>query len=85
MHPMNWVFGLNRASNELLRRFQSKPHYMSYYRSLLDRHLATADMAIHLGAGSRAASTLTSADLSRVTVYAVDPTEKNLAPEVAHR
>lgn len=69
----------NQASNQFFWQHTRRPPYMQYYRDQLDRVLCDARTAIHLGAGAKDPASLTSVDLRRLTLYAVDPSPTSLA------
>lgn len=75
----DFVYRINRASNRLLARHTHKPRYEDFYRQLLDTALANASVAIHLGAGGRDPASITSAELEKINVWGVDPSEESLA------
>jgi len=70
---------LNQASNRFYWRWTKRPPYMQYYSQQLDACLRGARTAIHLGAGGKDPASLTSADLHKVRVYAVDPSPASLS------
>lgn len=74
---MREIVRFNQRTSALYTRF-GHGNQIDRYRSRLDRAFSAAGTAIHLGAGSRDAQSLTRVDLGGKKIYAVDPHEPTL-------
>jgi SAM-dependent methyltransferase len=72
------IVKLNSRTNRWFAGWFARPDARTIYRERLDRHLAGARRAVHLGAGARHPSKVTSADLSRLELLAVDVSVSSL-------
>jgi ubiquinone/menaquinone biosynthesis C-methylase UbiE len=75
MSVLDPILRFNQAAN---RRVWGNVDHRQLYRDRLDRLLLDARSAVHVGAGGADPAALTSADLSKLRIYAVDPSIESL-------
>jgi len=75
MSVLEPILRFNQAAN---RRVWGDVHHRQLYRERMDRLLGDARVAVHVGAGGIDPARLTSVDLSRLRIYAVDPSMESL-------
>jgi len=75
MSVLEPILRFNQAAN---RRVWGDVDHRHLYRDRLDRLLRDAHSAVHVGAGGIDPAKLTSVDLSRLRIYAVDPSIESL-------
>jgi SAM-dependent methyltransferase len=75
MSLLDRILRFNQSMN---RRVWGSVHHLHLYRERLDRLLRDARSAVHVGAGGADPAKLTSVDLSKLRIYAIDPSIESL-------